>query len=176
MSQAFWYINGEPTNGKWVDMDCIDSTDEVLQELADAGIIPTDDDEEDQNTGTPVYDGDLLVADAEGLAKAFLGRNDTFDLDDFVESRDYCASNHVDEDAVVAYLSYAGSWSKSDFEDLYQGEADSEVAFAEQLCDDLGYLNEMPEHLRSYFDYEAFARDLFISDYWLEDGYVFRRC
>ena len=26
-----------------------------------------------------------------------------------------------------------------------------------------------------YFDYKAFARDLFISDYIFEDGYVFRR-
>lgn len=170
MSRAFWYINGEPTNGKWIDMDYIDSTDEVLEELAEDEIIPRNED------GEPEYGGDLLVADAEELAKAFLSRHDTFDFDDFVEARDHCASNHVDEDAVVAYLSYAGSWSKSDFENSYQGEADSEVAFAEQLCDDLGYLNEMPEHLRSYFDYEAFARDLFISDYWLEDGHVFRRC
>ncbi|MFV0590341.1 MAG: hypothetical protein ACK5M7_03075 [Draconibacterium sp.] len=24
------------------------------------------------------------------------------------------------------------------------------------------------------FDYERFARDLFMTDYWFEDGYVFR--
>ena len=27
----------------------------------------------------------------------------------------------------------------------------------------------------SYFDYEAYARDLFIDDYYFTDGYVFRR-
>lgn len=169
MSQAFWYINGEPTNGKWIDMDSIDSTDEVLEELAEAEIIPRNEDDE------PDYGGDLLVADAEGLAKAFLSRYDTFDLDDFVEARDYCASNHVYEDAVVAYVNYAGSWSKSDFEDSYQGEADNEVAYAEQLFDEC-YAHDIPENLRYYIDYEKFARDLFISDYWFEDGYVFRRC
>lgn len=169
MSQAFWYINGEPTNGKWIDMDSIDSTDEVLEELAEAEIIPRNEDDD------PDYGGDLLVADAEGLAKAFLSRHDTFDLDDFVEARDYCESNHVDEDAVVAYVNYAGSWSKSDFEDSYQGEADNEAAYAEQLFDEC-YAHDIPENLRYYIDYEKFARDLFISDYWFEDGYVFRRC
>lgn len=29
---------------------------------------------------------------------------------------------------------------------------------------------------KAYFDYEAFARDLFIDDYYFTDGYVFRRC
>ena len=65
--------------------------------------------------------------------------------------------------------------SGSDFEDSYQGEADNEVAYAEQLFDEC-YANDIPENLRYYIDYEKFARDLFISDYWFEDGYVFRRC
>ena len=60
------------------------------------------------------------------------------------------------------------------FEEAYVGAYDSEKDFAEQLVDDLGYLDEIPEHLRYYFDYEAFARDLFIGDYHMtEGGYVF---
>lgn len=42
----------------------------------------------------------------------------------------------------------------------------SEVA--EQVVEQCGYLDEMPEHLRSYFDYEAFGRDLEI-----EGDYVY---
>ena len=30
-------------------------------------------------------------------------------------------------------------------------------------------------HLASYFDYEAYARDLFIDDFYFSNGYVFRR-
>ena len=169
MSDAFWYVDGEPTKGKWIDMDGIDSTDEVLEELAEAGLIPRDED------GDPEYGGDLLVADAEGLAKAFLGRYGGFDLDDFVEARDHCASGHVDEDAVIAYIDYAGSWSKSDFEESYNGTADSEAEFAEQFADDIGLLESVPENLRYYFDFEKYGRDLFINDYYLNNGYVFRR-
>lgn len=34
----------------------------------------------------------------------------------------------------------------------------SDVAY--QIVDECGYLNQMPENLRYYFDYEAFGRDL----------------
>ena len=37
------------------------------------------------------------------------------------------------------------------------------VEYAEQLVDDTGMLDAMPENLRMYFDYEAFARDLRLS-------------
>ena len=49
-------------------------------------------------------------------------------------------------------------------EDYYQGCYDSEVDFARQLFDDC-YAHQMPDSLICYFDFEAFTRDLFISDY-----------
>ncbi|VEB35408.1 antirestriction protein [Legionella sainthelensi] len=61
-------------------------------------------------------------------------------------------------------------------ENNYQGCYDSEVEFARQLFDEC-YANQFPNSLSCYFDYEAFARDLFISDYCAIDGdgciYVF---
>lgn len=167
MSQAFWYINGEPTNGKWIDMDYIDSTDEVLEELAEAGIIPRDKD------GEPDYGGDLLVADAEDLAAAFLGSHGSFDFDDFVEARDYVDRHkYIDEGAIKAYIDMAGSWSLSDFENCYHTTADSEKDFAQEYCEEC---MDVPKALEGYIDYEKLARDLFINDFYFEDGYVFRR-
>ncbi|RUQ93073.1 antirestriction protein ArdA [Legionella septentrionalis] len=49
-------------------------------------------------------------------------------------------------------------------EDHYQGCYDSEVDFSRQLFDDC-YAHQMPDNLICYFDFEAFARDLFINDY-----------
>lgn len=71
-------------------------------------------------------------------------------------------------------LEYA---TKDSFDDAYQGQWDSEEDFAEDLASET---MEIPEHLRFYIDYEKFARDLFISDYFSADGegrkvYVFRR-
>jgi antirestriction protein len=52
------------------------------------------------------------------------------------------------------------------------GEYDSEEDFASQLVDEC---YSLPEFAISYFDYEKFARDLFIGDYWFSDGFVFNR-
>jgi antirestriction protein len=64
----------------------------------------------------------------------------------------------------------------NDVEESYCGEWDSMRAFAENLVDDCGMLQDVPENFRNYFDYDAFSRDLVWSgDYWFhEDGYVFR--
>lgn len=51
-------------------------------------------------------------------------------------------------------------------EEHYQGVYDSEVDFAWYLFEEC-YSNDIPENLKYYFDYAAFARDLFISDYFL---------
>ena len=47
--------------------------------------------------------------------------------------------------------------------------------FAEHIIDECYNLDDMMGHLASYFDYEAYARDLFIDDFYFTDGYVFRR-
>lgn len=64
----------------------------------------------------------------------------------------------------------------SDVEEAYQGEWNSMKDFAENLVHECDLLGDMPENMRFYFDYDAYARDLVLSgDYWFhEDGYVFR--
>lgn len=168
---AFFYVDGIPTKGLWVDVEDVSDTDDVLKLLADAGHVPTDED------GEPVYDGDLLVADTEGkLAEQFLGKYGSFDLADLKECMDDCDDNNWDYDAAAVYIGWAGSWSKSNFEDAYNGEWESEAAFAENLFDEC-YLHEVPDFAKNYIDYEKFARDLFRGgDYTFEDGYVFRNC
>ena len=77
--------------------------------------------------------------------------------------------------AFKAYVSATGDDSISDFEDSYEGEYDSEEDFATHIVNESYDLERMMGNLSYYFDYKAFARDLFISDYIFEDGYVFRR-
>jgi len=77
--------------------------------------------------------------------------------------------------AFKAYVSATGDDSISDFEDCYEGEYDSEEDFATHIVNESYDLERMMGNLSYYFDYKAFARDLFISDYIFEDGYVFRR-
>lgn len=57
-----------------------------------------------------------------------------------------------------------------DFEIDYIGEYDSEEDFARELIDER---DDLTAFTREYFDYEAYAYDLFRGEYWSEDGYVF---
>ncbi len=73
-----------------------------------------------------------------------------------------------------AYADYLDNTNDVDnFEEYYRGHWDSEEAFAENLLEETGDLDSVPSHLRSYFDMEAYAQDLFY-DHWISDnGHVF---
>ncbi|ECF6834911.1 hypothetical protein JJ33_24715 [Salmonella enterica subsp. enterica] len=77
------------------------------------------------------------------------------------------------EAAFISWAEYTGECDYDAFDDAYRGEAESEEAWAQEMVEDNGLLNEVPEPLRSYFDFEAYARDLFSSGYVFHDGYVF---
>ncbi len=62
----------------------------------------------------------------------------------------------------------------SDFEESYQGEWNSEQEFAEDLAVNSGLLDGVPEHIQLYFNWQMWTRDLFISDYWSSNNYIFR--
>ena len=55
---------------------------------------------------------------------------------------------------------------------MYQGKFDDEEDFARHIVEEV-YFDEVNGLLGEYFDYECFARDLFIKDYDFNDGHVF---
>ena len=57
------------------------------------------------------------------------------------------------------------------FWDEYQGQYDDEEDFAYQIVEEC---YNLPDLAKTYFDYEKFARDLFMCDYRFDDGFVFR--
>lgn len=58
------------------------------------------------------------------------------------------------------------------FRDDYCGKYKSEEDYAYEHVESC---YELPEFAQAYFDYDKFARELFSTDYWCEDGHVFRR-
>ena len=62
-----------------------------------------------------------------------------------------------------------------DNEGYDMGEYESDDQVARDFIDGLGGVNQLgPDTARNYFDYDAFGRDLLMSDYFEEDGFVFR--
>ncbi|ELW7001333.1 antirestriction protein ArdA [Escherichia coli] len=114
-----------------------------------------------------------------------------FDLTTFDDERDFfaaCRALHQDEaDPELMFQDYEGfpgnmasechinwAWVEG-FRDAWWGEADSEEAFAVEFVSDTGLLADVPETVALYFDYEAYARDLFQDSFTFIDGHVFRR-
>lgn len=65
-----------------------------------------------------------------------------------------------------------------DFNETYQGYyggvmKDPKTEFAYQFVEDTGLLAGAPDMLERYFDYESYARDLFLEGYSEYEGYVF---
>ena len=72
------------------------------------------------------------------------------------------------------YGSHDMSEAAEAFEKAYQGQWDSREDFAQQLAEDIGEtIAETWPH--NCIDWELAARELFMGDYWEEDGHVFRR-
>lgn len=94
------------------------------------------------------------------------------DLDDVVKAAEL-VDRHGYE-AVNAYVSWHGDNTDLDnFESAYRGKFDSEEDFAIQHAEDICLLDDVPDTVSMYFDYEVYARDLFVNEFFFEDGHVF---
>ncbi len=159
-NRGFFYFTSNPLHGRWFDLDP-DTTEEVIREsLA-----------KELNNGQDI--DELFIADSEGFATYFSSR-ECFDFSEWADFLDELETTHLDHEVIMAYFENCGSAAISDIEEAYAGEWENEEAFAEDLLEQCGDLDSMPDNLRSYFDYEKFARDLMISDYFESNGHYFR--
>lgn len=155
-------------HGKWLALD--DFADlEALQEAVDNMLK-----ESPTMKETGALAEEYAIHDHEGfhgLIEEYSSLSDVWEIYSLLEE------HSENEDALVAYMSWTGDTlaeAVERFEDCYEGEWDSEEAFADNLLEDTGMLSSVPEWAQPYFDVSAFARDLFMTDYVYTDGHVFR--
>lgn len=91
---------------------------------------------------------------------------------------EFIARDEVAPEAVQAFLDNGYDWDEDEFEDAYCGDyshtSNPRLAYTEELVEDCYNLEGKMGDLARYFDYAAFARDLFIEGYWEEGGHIFR--
>jgi antirestriction protein len=85
----------------------------------------------------------------------------------------------------IFVVSVHGSWQgltkmKQYFENSYQGyygkgTENAEIRYTEQFVDDMGYLKNVPDVVQRYFDFEAYAKELFMADLYEDEGHVFSK-
>ena len=164
-NQAFFYIDGIPTKGDWVDLDEVTTWEDVAHILS--AKFPSSGFEFEE----------ILCADVEGLPRHFYSSNcDGFSMTEWADFKEQLSGTHLEAKVIDAYLDHQGGIDDiSDIEEAYAGEYDSWEDFAYELLESTGDLEQIPESLRSYFDYEKFGRDLSY-DYFESNGYYFRNC
>ena len=142
--------------GKWLDLEAYVDRNEFYEACAELHA-----DEEDP---------EFMFQDWEGIPSGMVSEcsvdTECWTLLDAYEK--------YDEDAVNAYCYCFGEWNENDFNDRYRGEYDSWEHMAEELLEEIGQLEEIPDWARRYFDYEKYANDLRIGgDFTEHDGYYF---
>ena len=124
-------------------------------------------------------DPELMFQDWENIPDGLIG--ESWLSENFFEIAEKISGlSETQQEAFNVWLDYTSSDIAtedinnlvSSFEDTYQGEYANEEDFAYELVENC---YDLPEFAKTYFDYEKFARDLFIGDYWYEDGFVFLR-
>lgn len=124
-------------------------------------------------------DPELMFQDWENIPLALIGESSLADnIFEIIEA--VSNLNETQQEAFGVWLNYTSHNIASgdiddlilSFEDEYQGANKDEEDFAYEIVEEC---YDLPEFAKTYFDYEKFARDLFIGDYYYEDGYVFRR-
>lgn len=102
------------------------------------------------------------IHDYEGFHGVKLGEYESIEdvaaLGDFLREHEDAGAAYVNNEDVRAFLSRTHPCR--DFEEAYRGRFDDMAHYAEEMLEQTGGLDEVPDNLRSYFDFEAFGRDM----------------
>ena len=159
--QGFFYVDGIPTKGLWIDLMEVKSWDDIREELESH--YPNSELDE------------ILCADIEGLPRHFYYSDcDSFSMNEWVEFlEDWEQNDHIDEEVIDAYFDNCGVCDLEKVDGYYYGQFDSDEDFAVHLLESTGELSQLPESLSYYFDYEKYARDLMMGDFFSNNGHYF---
>ena len=146
------YNNGL-LHGDWIDLDGTEDLEERIEEILSA---------------SPMSDAEEWAAhDHEycGALGEYPGLNA---LQSIIGSYEACESRHVDWKAFVAFCDHQGDDITENqvmrYEETYAGQGRSLEEWCESFLEETGQLESIPENLRFYFNFHAYARDLEIND------------
>ena len=177
-----WYHEGGlPTEEEFEKINEFYLMDDIEQRAYEAYVNYTDDDDIDHFH--EAYEGQFDSASdfaydlVDNLGWDGIGSDniDTyFDYDSF--GRDLMFDYHMgDEDNEDSEGNPEDPDHYYDNDGYDMGEYESDDQVARDYIDGLGGVDQLgTETAQRYFDYEAFGRDLFMTDYFEEDGFVFR--
>ncbi len=140
-------------SGEWIDLTAFADYDDFISYCNDLHS-----DEEDP---------ELMFQDYQNFPSLWFSES-CFDEDTYNLIIEYSEADN--KNAIDSYISYFGTFSMSEFSERYFGYWNSKYDFAYDIIQNC---YELPQFASYYFDYDKFADDLFITDYYYSDGYIF---
>jgi antirestriction protein len=149
--------NAGNLKGAWVDLETYNTVDQFNEHIAELH--------------NNEVDPEFMIQDFEGFPREFYSESG-------LDSRvfEWLELTDSDRERVAAFLDCFGDCAGDLFEaseNAFFGTAENDSDFAYELLESTGDLQQIPESLRSYFDYDAYARDLMISDFSSSNGFYF---
>lgn len=136
--------------GLWIDLSSFDDYDEFINFCK---AIHADED-----------DPELMYQDYENMPGSLY--HESMGEKGFEKIMEYCElCDDYSVEAVDDFLEWFMPEYLYRMPDIYVGVYDSEEDFARELVNECYNIDKTMDNLANYFNYEAFARDLFINDY-----------
>jgi antirestriction protein len=159
---TYYKYNNGSIAGAWIDLENL-SKDEFYSKC--------------QELHKDEIDPEFMYQDWE-CDEIFKGMISEHGIDDkFWELKETLENTKIDLEALTAYQAIFGDIDISDFEDKFFCHIEdwnTHRAFGDYMLEEMGELDQVPEHLRYYIDAEAYGRDLLINDFLEFDGFIFR--
>ena len=138
-------------NGMWVNVSTFDSYEDFKNFC-----LAIHADEEDP---------ELMYQDFANIPDSLY--HESMGEEEFDKIAEYCElCDEYNVSAVDDFLEWFRPEDLDNMHDAYAGVYDSEEDFAREMVNDCYDIEQMMGNLADYFDYEAFARDLFMCDYY----------
>ena len=120
-------------------------------------------------------DPELMYQDFENMPDSLY--HESMGEEGFNNIAEYCElCDEYSVEAVDDFLEWDSTEDLDNMHDAYVGVYDSREDFAREIVSDCYDIENIMGNLAYYFDYEAFARDLFMGDYYFgSHGTVLRR-
>ena len=153
--------NSGNLSGIWVDVSTFDDYEDFVNFC-----LAIHADEEDP---------ELMYQDFENMPDSLY--HESMGEKEFNKIEEYCElCDEYSVEAVDDFLEWDSTEDLDNMHDAYVGVYDSREDFAREIVSDCYDIENIMGNLACYFDYEAFARDLFMGDYYFgSHGTVLRR-
>ena len=119
-------------------------------------------------------DPELMFQDYECFPESLYSES-CMNEDTFNKILAYANLGESEKEAFEDYMDLGHDFNVERFQEVYMGCWESKEDFAQHIVDECYDIEKSMGSLASYFDYKAFARDLFLGDYEMSDNnHVFR--